>query len=134
MKAQKKKPAEAASIELYTVALALVHERGELLKLLRDNAVLKESDAIFNAALKRLQDLEEVSHEVQLALCNVVSVKNVGGEIKTIGKEKLGAVVLHRPPAVHKQGARAAVYGDGKPTPHNTLRRLARSEGERSPF
>ena len=40
-------------IELCDVALALIYERGELLKLLRADAVSEERDDVFNATLAR---------------------------------------------------------------------------------
>jgi hypothetical protein len=66
-------------VKLCDVALALVHERGQLLKLLRENPVSEECDHIFNATLKRLKNLERVSHEVQLAFHNPVGVEDGRG-------------------------------------------------------
>lgn len=92
-------------IELCDVALSIVHERGKLLKLLRANTVGKERDDVFNSRLKRLKDLERVSHKVQLAFSNSMDVEDCGGRVETIRKEKLGPLVLHGTSAVGQQTA-----------------------------
>src|SRR6266478_5506869 len=80
----RKKPAEAGLIELCDVALALIYERGELLKLLRADAVSEERDDVFNATLKRLKDLGRISHQVQLAFRNSTGVEDGRGRIETV--------------------------------------------------
>ena len=130
----KKKPAEAGLVELYDVALALVHKRGQLFKLLRANAVCEEGNDVFDATLKRLQYLERVSNEVQLALRDLVGIEDGTGGVEAIGKEKLWALLLHGTSAVRKENAGAVMYGDSEPTPHNPPRRIPRPEGEGSPF
>jgi hypothetical protein len=59
-------------VEMCDVALALIHERGQLLKLLRANPAGKDRNNIFTGTLKRLKNLERVSHQVQLAFRNPV--------------------------------------------------------------
>jgi hypothetical protein len=63
-------------VEMCDVALALIHERTQLLKLLRTYSVCEERNNIFNAALKRLKNLERVSDQVRLAFCNPVGVED----------------------------------------------------------
>ena|ERR1700687_840673 len=94
-------------VELCDVALALIHERGQLLKLLRENSVSEECDHIFNATLKRLKNLERVSHEVQLAFRDAMGVEDSRGRIEAVGKEKRRALVLHGTSAVRQQSAGA---------------------------
>ena len=92
-------------VELCDVALALIHERGHLLKLLRANAVSKECDHIFNATLKRLKNLESVSLQVQLALHNPVGVEDGRGGIEAIGE----ALVLPSPSAKRQRSTGAII-------------------------
>jgi hypothetical protein len=58
-----------ASIHLRCVALAFIHERRRLLALLRANAVGENRNDAFDAALRRLKDLELISYEIKLAVC-----------------------------------------------------------------
>jgi hypothetical protein len=92
-------------IELCDVALALIHERRQLLKLLRADAVGKEGHDIFNATFKRLKNLERVSHQIQLAFRNPVGVEDDRGGVEAVRKEKRRALVLHGPSAVRQQPA-----------------------------
>ena len=92
-------------VEVCDVALALIHERGHLLKLLRANAVSKECDHIFNATLKRLKNLESVSLQVQLALHNPVGVEDGRGGIEAIGE----ALVLPSPSAKRQRSTGAII-------------------------
>jgi hypothetical protein len=85
--AKEKGPREAGrsiSIELCDVAFALIHERVELLKLLRENAVCKKGDHALDAALERLKHLERVSHQVQLAVRNSMGVKGRAGGVEPV--------------------------------------------------
>ena len=109
-------------MELCDVALSLVHERGQLLKLLRTNSISEERNNIFNAALKRLQYLERVSHEVQLAFRDAMGVEDSGCGVEAVREKKYGALFLDRPPAVGKQRARTVVYQDSEPASHNPPR------------
>jgi len=112
----RKKPSEAGLIGLCDVALALIHERVELLKLLRADAVSEERDDAFNATLKRLKDLERVSHQVQLALRNPMGVADSTGGIEAVWEQKRRAFVLHSPSTVRQQSAGAIVHGDCEAT------------------
>ncbi|MDB5605203.1 MAG: hypothetical protein JWP25_2103 [Bradyrhizobium sp.] len=97
-------------VELCDVALSLIHERGKLLKLLRANPIGEEPNNVFYAALKRLQYLERISHEVQLAFRNPVSVKDSGGWVEAVREKKLRALFLYSPSAISQQRARTIVY------------------------
>jgi hypothetical protein len=92
-------------IEMCDVALSLVHERGKLLKLLRTNTARDERDDIFNSRLERLKDLERISHQVQLAFRNRVSIEYGRGGIEAVREKKLRAPLLHGPTAVGQQTA-----------------------------
>jgi hypothetical protein len=96
----RKKPAEAGLMELCDVALTLIHERRELLKLLRADAVSEERHHVFDATLKRLKDLEQVSHEVQLAFRNAMGVEDSAGGVEAVWKQKRRALVPDGPSAV----------------------------------
>ena len=89
-------------VELCDVALALIHERGQLLKLLRENPVSEECDHIFNATLKRLKNLERASHQVQLAFHNPVAVEDGRGGV---GEEKHRLSSFPVPPQYAQQSA-----------------------------
>jgi hypothetical protein len=109
-------------IELCDVALALIHERRQLLKLLRADAVGKEGHDIFNATFKRLKNLERVSHQIQLAFRNPVGVEDGRGGVEAVRKEKRRALVLHGPSAVCQQPAGAIMHGDSESAAHNAPR------------
>jgi hypothetical protein len=114
----RKKPAEAGLIELCDVALTLIHERRELLKLLRADAVSEERDDVFNATLKRLKDLEQISHQVQLAFRNPMGVEDGRGRVEAAGEQKRRAFVSGAS-AIGQQSTGAIVHGDGEATAHN---------------
>ena len=84
-------------VEVCDVALALIHERGELLKLLRADAVSEERDDVFNATLKRLKDLKRVSHQVQLAFRNSMGVEDGRGRVEAVGEQSEGLVKIFAP-------------------------------------
>jgi hypothetical protein len=107
-------------IELCDVALALIRERRQLLKLLRADAVGKEGHDIFNATFKRLKNLERVSHQIRLAFRNPVGVEDDRGRLKAFGKRSAG--VLHGPSAVRQQPAGAIMHGDSESAAHNAPR------------
>jgi len=109
-------------IELCDVALALIHERRQLLKLLRADAVGKEGHDIFNATFKRLKNLERVSHQIQLAFRNPVGVEDSRGGVEADRKEKRMALVLHGSSAVRQQPAGAIMHGDSESAAHNAPR------------
>jgi len=104
-------------VELCDVALALIHERGQLLKLLRENPVSEECDHIFNATLKRLKNLERVSHQVQLAFHNPVGVEDGRGGVEAVREEKHRALVLPGPSAIRQQSAGTIMHGDSESAP-----------------
>jgi hypothetical protein len=106
------KPAEAGLIELCDVALTLIHERQELLKLLRADAVSEERDDVFNATLKRLKDLGRISHQLQLAFRNSMGIEDGRGRVEAVGEQKRRAFVLHGPSTVRQESAGAIVHGD----------------------
>jgi hypothetical protein len=54
-------------IDVYNVALSLIQERGQIFKLLRADAASEERNDVFDAAVKRLKDLEGISDQVHLA-------------------------------------------------------------------
>jgi hypothetical protein len=66
---------------VFNVALALIHERGQLFKLLNDT---------IDTALKRLQDLQRVSNQIAFALCDVMGIKDAAGRIETMAKISTG--------------------------------------------
>jgi hypothetical protein len=109
-------------IELCGVALSLIHERRQLLKLLRANPAGEERDTTFNTALKRLQYLEGISHEVQLGFRSLASVKCSEGRVEAVRERKLRALFSHRPSAVSQHRARTIVYSDSEAAPHNSPR------------
>jgi uncharacterized protein with von Willebrand factor type A (vWA) domain len=117
----KEKAPRRELVELCDVALSLVDERGKLLKLLRTNTVRKERADVFNSRLKRLKDLERISHQVQLAFRTPVRIEDGRGGIEAIREEELRALVLHGASAVGQQSAGPIVHGDGRPSPHNPL-------------
>lgn len=85
---EKEKAPLREPIELCDVALALIHERRQLLKLLRADAVGKEGHDLFSATFKRLKSLERVSHQIQLAFRNPVGVEDDRGGVEAVRKEK----------------------------------------------
>ena len=87
-------------VEVCDVALALIHERAELFKLLRANAVSEERDNVFNSTLERLQHLERVSDQIQLALHGAMSVRDCAGGIKPVRKSQGRAFIPDGAPAV----------------------------------
>ena len=66
-------------IQLCDAALALIDEQRQLLKLLRANPVSEYGNKAFNAPLKRLMDLERVSHDVGLAFRGRVAIEHGRG-------------------------------------------------------
>lgn len=128
---QKNKPAEAGLLEVYDIALSLVHERGLLLKLLRANAVRKKRDNVFNATFKRLKRLEGISHQVQLALRHLGGVEDGAGRVEAVGKQELRALVFYGPPAVRKKSSRAVVNRNSEPAAHDASRGVSGTVGER---
>ena len=66
-------------IQLCDAALALIDEQRQLLKLLRANPVSEYGNRAFNAPLKRLMDLERVSHDVGLAFRRRVAIEHGRG-------------------------------------------------------
>jgi hypothetical protein len=64
--ARKEKAHLRDRIQLCDVALALIDEQRQLVKLLRANPVSEYGNKAFKAPLKRLTDLERVSHGVGL--------------------------------------------------------------------
>ena len=87
-------PKEKASlgelVEVCDVALSFIQERTQLFKLLRAYSVCEDPNDIFNSTLDRLQRLERVSDQIQLALRDVMSVKMVQAEINPFVKIKAG--------------------------------------------
>jgi hypothetical protein len=83
-------------VEMCDVALALIHERAQLFKLLRTYSACEERNNIFNATLKRLKDLERISQQVESAFCNPVVVRDGRGGVEAVPEEKPRAIVLQR--------------------------------------
>jgi hypothetical protein len=54
-------------LDVCDVALALIQERGQIFKLLRADAGSGERNDVFDAAVKRLKVLEEISDQIRLA-------------------------------------------------------------------
>ncbi len=86
----KEKASLVELVEVCDVALSFIHERTQLFKLLRAYSVCEEFNDIFNSSLDRLQSLERVSDQIQLALRDVMSVKMVQAEINPFVKIKAG--------------------------------------------
>jgi hypothetical protein len=82
-------PNEKASLRklvgLCDVALALIRERRQLLKLLRENPGSEKRNNVVSATFERLQDLEQVSHLIQLAFRDPVGNKDGGGAVEAVG-------------------------------------------------
>jgi hypothetical protein len=55
-------------IDVCNVALALIQERGQIVKSLRADAASEERNDVFDAAVKRLKELEGISIQVHLAI------------------------------------------------------------------
>ena len=87
-------------IEVCDVALSFIHERTQLFKLLRAYSVCEERNDVFNSTLERLQDLERVSDQIQLALRDVMSVRDGAGGIKPVRKNQGRAFIPDGAPAV----------------------------------
>lgn len=87
-------------VKMCDVALALVQERRELFKFLRMNAVSAERSEIFHAALKRLQDLEQISDQLQLAFRDAVSGDSADG-IEHVWEKQGWTLFPDGSPAVH---------------------------------
>jgi hypothetical protein len=87
-------------VEVCDIALSLVHERTQLFKLLRAYSVCEELNEVFDSTLERLQDLERVSDQIQLALRDVMSVKDGAGAIKPVRKNQGRAFIPDGAPAV----------------------------------
>jgi hypothetical protein len=86
-------------VEACDIALFFIHERTQLFKLLRAYSVCEEFNDIFNSSLERLQGLERVSDQIQLALRDVMSVKDGAGG-KPVRKNQGRAFVSDGAPAV----------------------------------
>jgi hypothetical protein len=54
-------------VDVCNVALALIQERGQIFRLLRADDGSEEPNEVFDAAVKRLKDLEEISDQIRLA-------------------------------------------------------------------
>jgi hypothetical protein len=96
----KEKASLGELVEVCDVALSFIHERTQLFKLLRAYSVCEEFNDIFNSSLERLQDLDRVSDQIQLALRDVMSVKDGAGGIKPIRKNQGRAFIPDGEPAV----------------------------------
>jgi hypothetical protein len=116
-------PNEKASLRklvgLCDVALALIRERRQLLKLLRENPGSEKRNNVVSATLERLQDLEQVSHLIQLAFRDPVGNKDGGGAVEAVGEDERGTLVLHSAPAIPQQSAGPIMHRDGESTAHN---------------
>jgi hypothetical protein len=77
-------------LNVCNVALALIHERGQLFKLLRETPISEERNDTVNTALKQLQHLERVSNQIAFALCDVMGIKDGAGKIGTMAKSSAG--------------------------------------------
>jgi hypothetical protein len=77
-------------LDVCNVALALIHERGQLFKLLKETPVGEERNDTVNTALKRLQHLERVSNQIEFVLCDVMGIKDGAGRIGTTAKSRAG--------------------------------------------
>jgi hypothetical protein len=99
------------------VALALIHERGQLFKLLKENPVGEEPNDTIDTALKRLQDLQRVSNQIEFALCDVMGIKDGAGRIGTMAKSSAGSLSAQAPFL-----RTPIVDGDGKPTGRSVTR------------
>jgi hypothetical protein len=77
-------------LNVCNVALALIHERGQLFKLLRETPIGEERNDTVNTALKKLQHLERVSSQIEFALCDVMGIKDGAGKIGTMAKNSAG--------------------------------------------
>ena len=86
-------------IEACDVALALIDERTQLLKLLRAYSVCEEPNDVFNSTLERLQHLEQVSDQIQFALRDAMSVRDCAGGM-TVRKNQGRAFIRDGAPAV----------------------------------
>jgi hypothetical protein len=109
-------------VALCDVALALIHQRRQLLKLLRENPGSEKSNNIVNATLKRLKDLEQVSRQIQLAFRDPVGNKDGGGAVEGVGEDESGTLVLHSAPAIPQQSAGPIMHGDSESAGHNAPR------------
>jgi hypothetical protein len=87
-------------VEVCDVALSFIHDRTQLFKLLRAYSVCEERNDVFNSTLKRLQYLERVSHQIQLALRDAMSVKDCAGGIKHVRKNQGRTFIAGGAPAV----------------------------------
>jgi hypothetical protein len=108
-------PNEKASLRklvgLCDVALALIRERRQLLKLLRENPGSEKRNNVVSATFERLQDLEQVSHLIQLAFRDPVGNKDGGGAVEAVGEDERGTLVLHSAPAIPQQSAGPIITG-----------------------
>ena len=86
-------------IEVCDVALALIHERTQLFKLIRAYSVCEECKDVFNSTLERLQHLEQVSDQIQFALRDAMSVRDCAGGM-TVRKNQGRAFIRDGAPAV----------------------------------
>jgi hypothetical protein len=77
-------------LNVFNVALALIHERGQLFKLLRETPIGEERNDTVNTALKKLQHLERVSNQIEFALCDVMGIKDGAGKIGIMAKTSAG--------------------------------------------
>jgi hypothetical protein len=86
-------------IEACEVALALIHERTQLFKLLRAYSICEEPNDVFNSTLERLQHLEQVSDQIQFALRDAMSARDCAGGMKSVQKNQGRAFIRDGAPA-----------------------------------
>ena len=87
------------SIDVCDVALAFIHERTQLLKLLRAHSACEEPNDVFNSIRERLERLEQVSEHIQFALHDVMFAGDRLGEMKSARKNQGRAYSREAAPA-----------------------------------
>ena len=80
----------------------LVHQRSELFKLLRRDGGQERHD-VFNARFVGRENLERVTHKIQLAGLNLVCAEDHAVRIEAVGEGERGALVLYGASAVGEQ-------------------------------
>ena len=109
-------------------ALALIHERGELLKLERRHVLGEKGDDVLDAALEGREHLKRIADKEQVALNDPVRVEDRRARIEAVGEEQLRALVVHRTAAVGEQDAGRVMERNGEPAAHDALGSEARAE------
>jgi hypothetical protein len=109
-------------VALCDVALALIHERRQLLKLLRESPRSENSNNEVNTTLKRLKDLEQVWYQIRLAFRDPVGNQVGRGTVESVREDESGTLVLDRALAIPQQSAGPIMHGDSESAGHNAPR------------